>query len=206
MHLDTSKSLLVLISRNNSEESWRIFVAVYRPFILKCIASRHVPLSDAEDLCQESLTQVFKAIAGFHHNGRPGAFRNWLRTIVSQKVWNYFQRENRLRRAKDAARDSALSTADSTDAELNRLWDREHDRHVVEKMLEMIKREFSVSSWQAFRLVVLQGTAPARAAEQLGISTNAVLLAKSRVMRRLKGLGDGLVSTIELKRSNGVGQ
>ena len=197
MKLDTSKTLLGLLSDDQSEDSWRIFVAVYRPFILKSISLRQVPAVDADDLCQETLIQVFKGIQGFEHNGRPGAFRSWLKTIVSQKVWGYFQAADRSAATRQAAQESARNSSIQFENETDLLWEREHDRHVVEKMLDLVKSEFAPSSWQSFRLVVLEGESPSRAAEQLGMSSNAVLIAKSRIMRRLRQLGEGLVTVLD---------
>ena len=48
--------------------------------------------------------------------------------------------------------------------------------------------------WSAFRRVVLESQKPARVAADLGISVNAVLLAKSRVLRQLRREMDGLLS------------
>ena len=103
MIMDTSKTLLGRISREGCDDSWRLFVAVYRPFILKCIVARNIADSDAEDLCQDTLTQVFKGIGGFRHNGRPGAFRTWLRKIVTQQVWSHVQKIEQQARATRAA-------------------------------------------------------------------------------------------------------
>ncbi len=197
MTIETSRSLLGLLSQQDSEDSWQLFVAIYRPFILKCLAARHVPASDVDDLCQETLAQVFQGLCRFQHNGRPGAFRNWLVTIISQRVWTYFQNAERRRAVTRAARHSASINFHSCQNELDQRWQREHDRHLVEKLLELVRCEFSATSWQAFRLVVLEGTTPTEAAEQLAISVNAVLIAKSRILGRLKQIGEGMIQFLE---------
>src|SRR5207249_2443808 len=75
---------------------------------------------------------------------------------------------------------------------LSRLWDQEHDRHVAEKILEQIEPHFEPTTWQAFQRVARAGSRPADVAVELGISVNAVLLAKSRVLRRLRRECQGL--------------
>lgn len=60
-------------------------------------------------------------------------------------------------------------------------------------MLELIEPEFRPATWQAFRRVVLDGDKPAQVAAELGISENAVLLAKSRVLSRLRQEARGLL-------------
>ena len=64
-------------------------------------------------------------------------------------------------------------------------WDREHDQHVAHRLMDLIQPHFEPTTWQAFRGVALEGKKAAAVAEELGLSVNAVLLAKSRVLRRL---------------------
>jgi RNA polymerase sigma-70 factor (ECF subfamily) len=79
------------------------------------------------------------------------------------------------------------------DSGLSRLWDEEHDRHVLRRLMELIEHEFSPAAWQAFRRVGLSGEGAAAVAADLGMTVNAVLLAKSRVLRRLRQEARGLV-------------
>jgi RNA polymerase sigma-70 factor (ECF subfamily) len=71
-------------------------------------------------------------------------------------------------------------------SDLSRQWDREHDQHVVRQLLRRVVLEFKPRTRQAFRRNVLDGVPPARVAEELGISVQAVYIAKSRIMRRLR--------------------
>ncbi len=64
--------------------------------------------------------------------------------------------------------------------------------YVAGRLLKLIEPEFEPSTWQAFRRVVLDGLKAAEAAAELGISVNAVFIAKSRVMRRLRQEMQGL--------------
>jgi RNA polymerase sigma-70 factor (ECF subfamily) len=57
----------------------------------------------------------------------------------------------------------------------------------------LIEPEFTPPTWQAFRRVVLDDAKPAVVAEELGLSVNSVLLAKSRVLKRLREMGRGLI-------------
>lgn len=52
----------------------------------------------------------------------------------------------------------------------------------------MIRGEFEEKSWQAFWLVTMEDRSADQAAEQLGMTRNAVYIARSRVLRRLRDL------------------
>jgi RNA polymerase sigma-70 factor (ECF subfamily) len=56
-----------------------------------------------------------------------------------------------------------------------------------------VQGDFAAVTWQAFRRYVLEGEPAARVAEELGLSLNSVILAKSRVLNRLRQEAAGLV-------------
>ena len=70
--------------------------------------------------------------------------------------------------------------------ELAREWDSDHDRHVFQKLLALVQPDFSAATWEAFRRFAIDGQSAARVAEELGLSVNAVVQAKSRVLKRLR--------------------
>ena len=86
-----------------------------------------------------------------------------------------------------------LDALEDPAGDLNQLWEREHDAFLAKRVLQLIERDFTFSTWQAFRRVVLDGAKPADVAAELNMSVNAVLLAKSRVLRRARGEIAGLI-------------
>ena len=86
-----------------------------------------------------------------------------------------------------------LDELESPESALSKLWDREHDRHVAASLMERVQGDFDPMTWQAFRRHALEGEPPARVALALGLTLNAVLLAKSHVLKRLRQEVAGLV-------------
>jgi RNA polymerase sigma-70 factor (ECF subfamily) len=60
-------------------------------------------------------------------------------------------------------------------------------------MLASIQSEFNATTWQVFRMLVLEEVPAAEVARGVGITTNAVYVAKSRVLSRLRAELCGLV-------------
>jgi RNA polymerase sigma-70 factor (ECF subfamily) len=52
--------------------------------------------------------------------------------------------------------------------------------------LALIRAEFKQTTWEAFIRVTVEGLPTAEVALALGVSVNAVHLAKSRILRRLR--------------------
>jgi RNA polymerase sigma-70 factor (ECF subfamily) len=59
--------------------------------------------------------------------------------------------------------------------------------------MRAVEGDFAPATWAAFRRQVLDGVPPADVAAELGLSLNAVIMAKRRVVRRLREELRGLV-------------
>ena len=79
-----------------------------------------------------------------------------------------------------------LAQLEDPSSELSREWDRQHARHLAHALLQRIQHEFEPSTWDAFRRVMMQGEPTACVAAALGMTPNAVMIAKSRVLARLR--------------------
>lgn len=191
---DTSLSLLERLQHHPGESAWREMVELYTPLLDDWLKRLRLQSADREDVIQESLTAVLRHLETFQHGGQ-GSFRAWLRAVVANRVREFWHRRGKAPQATgDSYLAELLQQLESPDTSLGRVWDAEHDRYLVHRMLVRIRPQFAPPTLEAFRRVVLQGQKPREAAAALGLSVNAVLLAKSRVLRQLrrelKGLTD----------------
>ncbi len=187
-----SISLLEQLQARPDEAAWRRLVTLYSPLVRHMLRAGGVQPADQEDVVQEVFAAVVRELPAFHHNGRPGAFRAWLRGITLNRL-REFRRARR--RQPQTGGDGAPRWEDVEAPEdpLRRLWDEEHDRYVVRRLFELIEPLFEPASRLAFRRVVIDGQKPAAVAAELGLSVNAVLLAKSRILRQLRQEVRGLL-------------
>ena len=195
MLADTSHSLICRLKADNSGDDWNVFVKIYRPFIMGYLRRCDITGQDADDVCQNVLTQVVQGIARFEHNDRVGAFRTWLRKIARQRIWEFIHSRQKSNRLINNLR--AFNSEDDVGLVIDEHWDREHDRYVVNRLLQLIRPEFTHRTWESFRAVVLGSEKPAAVANRLGVTANSVLIAKSRIMKRLRETGDGLIDSLE---------
>jgi RNA polymerase sigma-70 factor (ECF subfamily) len=86
-----------------------------------------------------------------------------------------------------------LDQLEDPNSDLSRLWDQEHDQHVVRRLLDLIEPDFRPTTRQAFRRQVVDGAPAEVVALELGLTVNAVLIAKSRVLQQLRRQAGGLV-------------
>jgi RNA polymerase sigma-70 factor (ECF subfamily) len=191
--METSASLLERLRSTRDEAAWRRLDDLYRPLV-RCWLLRDPSLRDeADDLVQEVMSVLVRELPRFQRR-RTGSFRRWLRTITGHRLAaHYRSRQKRPLVLGGAPQDCPLAQLADPHSELSRLWDEEHDRHVLCRLMELIAPLFEASTLAAFRRIAFDGVAPAQVAEELGLSLNAVLLAKSRVLSKLRQEAEGLI-------------
>lgn len=166
-------------------------VEIYTPFIQRWARRHGIQSADADDITQEVLTEMLRRLPEFEHSGRTGAFRRWLGLIVFHRIVGFW-RSRKPDPVGSATAPNLLELEDSN-SDLSRQWDAEHDIHVMQRLLTLLEPEFTATTWQAFRRVAIENLPPAEVATGLGLSVNAVLLAKFRVLRRLREEAAGII-------------
>jgi RNA polymerase sigma-70 factor (ECF subfamily) len=192
--VETSLSLLERLSHKPDDADWRRLVVLYTPVLHAWLGRHNLQASDLDDLTQEILAVVVQKMPEFRHNRRVGAFRAWLRTITVHCL-RRFWRAKQYRATAPGGRDfeAYLSQLEDPASGLSVEWDREHDRRLLRRLLELVEPEFQAKTWSAFRLLVLERRLAAETAAELGLTVNAVLIAKSRVLQRMRQEADGLI-------------
>ncbi len=190
---NTSMSLLGRLRIEDKGPSWDRFVDIYGPLIIGWLKRKGVPEDVAEDVRQEVLMKVMSEIRGFDHNGHTGAFRAWLRVVMMHRLRTIQRRRFRLGEANSPDWSLLAEQLEDKDSECSRQWDLEHDRHLLERLIEMVSSEFQPNTMQAFRRVVLQCEKVEQVAADLGMSVNAIRISQSRVLASLRRVGEGFI-------------
>ena len=194
--MDVTRQSLLVRAQAGDEGAWRDLTDLYRPLIVGWLRRQAVPDGEVDDLVQEIFLAVVRGLPSFSHSGRRGAFRSWLRTIASNYSCDYWKSPARRAAPGDDAAAVALGLLEDPDSLLNRYWDEEHDRYVLRCLLELAELEFEPTTVRAFRRLALEGASGSEAAGELGLSLAAVYAARSRVLRRLRELAEGLLDEL----------
>jgi RNA polymerase sigma-70 factor (ECF subfamily) len=187
----TSHSLLERARDPTDAASWRKLTDLYTPLIRRWARAYVAQPADADDVVQDVLAVLVRELPHFEHGNNPGAFRAWLRSITVNRlraIWH----SRRPATGGEAVAEQLLQLEDPS-SPLSRAWDEEDDRHVLTTLLDAIRLEFQPATWRAFESTVRDGRPAAEVAAELGLSVNAVLIAKSRVLKRLRQKSEGLV-------------
>jgi RNA polymerase sigma factor (sigma-70 family) len=190
----TSATLLERLRDARDAEAWGRLVELYTPLIRGWAERLNVRGADADDLVQEVMAVVVRRFPEFVHPEKPGAFRGWLRAIAAncaRTLW----KSRKVHPAAPGGTDfgSYLARLEDPTDDFARAWEREHDLHITRKLLDRIKGDFEARTWEMFARFVLDGLSAEEVASETGTTPNAVYIAKSRVLSRLREEAGGLL-------------
>ncbi len=188
----TSVTLLDRVKDAADEDAWSRFDTVYRSFIARFLSAQRVNEHIAEDVCQNVMKHAYESITGgqFEHNGRTGAFRNWLRQVVISQLGIYRRKAKRHEPRLPAQLESHLAREDSR---LVQIWNAEHNRATLRLVLELLHGSTPPESLEIFRRTFVEGEDAAKVAHDMGRTKNAVVVVKCKVLKKARDLAANLL-------------
>ncbi|QEG00779.1 RNA polymerase sigma factor SigD [Stieleria maiorica] len=190
----TSVSLLQRLRDSADEAAWQRFCDLYSPIIRGWLIRRGLNQNDADDVQQSVMEKLAEKLPAFEHNGNTGAFRLWLKNVVANRLTVAWREKQRLGQGAGSEQvgEMAKQLADPN-SQLSQLWDQEYQQRLCERLLSLAEPDFSPQTMSAFRMVFLENRKAKEVGEELGLTANAVRIAQSRVLSRLRELGEGLL-------------
>ncbi|NLX13995.1 MAG: sigma-70 family RNA polymerase sigma factor [Phycisphaerales bacterium] len=189
MQTMTSTTLLEGLRVPNNQTIWNSFVERYRPMIVSYGIRLGLGQTDAEDAAQQALIAFCSAYTEGKYQREQGRLRTWLFGIAKRQILNY-RRQGRRREVQVADSPSETNFFDRRpdDDRMEQLWDEEWRNAVLKQCLQEVRRDFDAKSMEAFELFAHQGWPAAKVAEHLQMTSNAVFIAKHRIMKRIREL------------------
>ncbi|MBX9580645.1 MAG: sigma-70 family RNA polymerase sigma factor [Gemmataceae bacterium] len=186
----TPVSLLHRLARLGAAADWAAFVARYAPLVAdRCRAAGLQP-ADADDIRAEVFARLVTALRGFDYD--PGrTFRGYLRAAVDNAIRSHWR--TLARRPGWVAAGGLPDLPDPLAGLGDELGGAIEDRaSAAAEAVERARAGVEPHTWQAFWLTAIEDRPAAEAADRLGMTSAAVYMAKSRVLRLLReSLGEG---------------
>jgi RNA polymerase sigma-70 factor (ECF subfamily) len=189
----TKRTLLSRLRNLDDQESWRSFFDIYWQLLYNVARKSGLDDASAQDVVQETVIGVAKAIPGFKYDPSRGSFKQWLLRIVQRRIIDQFRRAYRQPPRADISLEllednEALAGAliDDHGGRIEAAWDHEWERTVFDAALATVRQSVHPKHFQVFDYCVLKGWGASKVANTLGLSTAQVYLAKHRVGQAMK--------------------
>jgi RNA polymerase sigma-70 factor (ECF subfamily) len=166
--------------------AWNRFVQLYTPLLHFWVTRLGIDPAQRMDVCQEVLVVLIQSREWLEAR-QPIRFRAWLYTVTANKCRDL---QRGLRRVTEPEWRADLDP--SIPAPQDELDEQEYRAYLARAALRLMRDCFSESTWRACWEHVAEGRSAADVARELGISENAVYLARGRVLKRLRQELDGL--------------
>lgn len=182
----TRVTLLTRLRQDRSEQSdWDEFVERYGRHIYRWCRQWKLQDADAEDVTQNILVKLTQNLRAFAYDPSR-SFRGWLKT-VAHNAWRDF--EDSRRRAQPATGDSQiqdLMLSVEAREDLAQKLEEAFDLELLEAAKVRVRLRVAPHTWEAFRLMALEGLPVAEVAARVHLQVAMVYVAKSKVQKMLQ--------------------
>ena len=182
---DTRDSLIMQVQNPANREAWEQFTAIYRPIVYRLARTRGLQDADADDLAQQVLLAVARAIPDWQRNNSQARFRHWLRRIAKNAILNALTRGSKELAIGGSGFTNLIhgvSKPDNIELQL----ELEYRRQVYRQAAEIVRDAVQEQTWRVFMMTIIEGQSTESVARQMSITIGNVHAIRSRVMRRLQ--------------------
>ena len=180
----TRQTLIMRIKNQDDEQAWNEFVLYYRSFIRVILKHLRISENDVEDLIQDILLKIWKALATLNFDAERARFRTWMNTVIRNAVID-FQR-SKSRKIKTADNENEVNTEKFPldNDEFTEIIDKEWRSHITRLALENVRSAFSGNAIEVCEMH-LNDASIKEIAEKLDLAETSVYKLRKRVELKL---------------------
>ena len=182
--LETRSSLIQRLKATINGESWEEFFYTYWELIYNVARRAGLSEADAQDIVQETILKVHNSLDRFEYNRKRGTFKGWLRTVTRSRLNDFFKKQQRrpaLNQPLEEAADELQNLEDPEGPEIEKIWDEEWNRNLIQAALSRTKKLSSPKQFQIFKCHYIDEWTVRETCRTLGVNAAQVYMAKQRV-------------------------
>jgi RNA polymerase sigma factor (sigma-70 family) len=188
----TRQSLLVRLKDWEDHESWKSFFETYWRLIYNAATRAGLSDAEAQDVVQETVLSVAKAMPNFEYKQAKQSFKGWLLQLTNWRIDDQFRKRARGSPVSSPGTHTSTRTAtidrvaDPAGPPMEAIWEEEWEKHLIDTAMERVKNKVDARQYQLFELCVVSQWSTAEVARALKVSPARVYLARHRIGRLVK--------------------
>ncbi len=188
MQWETTTQVLEELKASDNELAWNKFCGYFRPVVINFAKKLGLSEADAEDAAQETMLAFLKTFKEGKYDKEKGRLSHWLFGVAKHVVLNLRAHQPLHKLVADKTTGTSFWDLIQDEQSVKHSWETEWRKMILTKCLEQARREVDPKVFRAFELYALLEIPIDKVSQQLEMSPNAVYIAKSRVLSRLRQL------------------
>lgn len=190
--IPTRSSLLGRLKDWGDAESWRDFFDTYSKLIYGTAVKAGLSPAEAEDVVQDTVLSVAKAMRDFKYDQDRGSFKGWLLQLTRWRIINQLKKRSPGEQLRSGFSDDtaevspAERVADPASLDLAAYWDAEWEKNLMNAAIAKVKELVKPRQYEIFYLHVVKKLSVPAVAASLGVNRAQIYLAKHRVAALIK--------------------
>lgn len=184
----TTTQVLEDLKESNDTLAWTMFRDHFYSVVINFAKTLGLSEIDAEDAAQETMLAFIKAFRAGKYSREKGHLSHWLFGVARRVILNFRKRLPREHFIADSTSGTSFWDMVADEEAVRHTWDTEWQHMMLEKCLQQARRELDQKVFEAFELYAILQKPVEEVCTMLSMSRNAVYIAKSRVLSKLRQL------------------
>jgi RNA polymerase sigma-70 factor (ECF subfamily) len=182
----THVTLLTRLRQEPTDQAgWDEFVERYGRHIYRWCRKWKLQDADAEDVTQDILVKLTHTLRAFAYDPSR-SFRGWLKTVAHHAWRDFADSRGRAHRAAGNSEVQELMLTLEAREDLAQRLEGAFDLELLEAAKVRVRLRVAPHTWEAFRLMALEGLPVAEVAARVHLQVAMVYVAKSKVQKMLQ--------------------
>jgi RNA polymerase sigma-70 factor (ECF subfamily) len=182
----TRVTLLTQLRQDPSDQAgWDEFVERYGRHIYRWCRQWRLQDADAEDVTQDILVKLTQKLRVFAYDPSR-SFRGWLKTVAHHAWRDFADSRRHSRGGASASQVQELMLTVEAREDLAQKLEEAFDLELLDAAKTRVRLRVAPRTWEAFRLMALEGLPAAEVATRVPLQVAMVYVAKSKVQKMLQ--------------------
>jgi RNA polymerase sigma-70 factor, ECF subfamily len=188
MDWQTTTQVLEALKTSDNSAVWQNFRDNFYPVVVNF--ARHIGLSpsDADDAAQETMVAFVKAYRAGKYDRDKGRLNHWLFGLARNVILNVRRNLGPEQLIADKTGGPSFWNLLQDEKNVPETWTTQWRKVVLDRCMKRARQELDEKTFSAFEFLALGEMPAGEVAKKLEMTENAVYIAKSRVLSRLRQL------------------
>ncbi|MFI5459514.1 MAG: RNA polymerase sigma factor [Isosphaerales bacterium] len=182
----TSISLIARVRDRTDAEGWREFYQFYQPLLRRYMRSLGLEEHTANDVIQDVFVRLLQSLPTFELDGKRGRFRSYLWKLTYSALVDQARRVKARRQAEEEWVQRFQSANEAESLKVHHELNEINHQQVLARALPRVQSVTSSTAWTCFEQRLLRDRPGTVIAAELGISSKAVFVYASRVLKAVR--------------------